>query len=117
VDLPITPIIVAMRAPLLSATSNLDRSCTIEIFRCLCFFSLLLDDLHETPPFELAQWPRLHDANSVAGFRLVLFIVGVKLFHLLDDLPKLGVRHTRDCPHHNRLVHAAGNDFTGSRLA
>jgi hypothetical protein len=38
VDLPITPIIVAMRAPLLSATSNLDRSCTIEIFRRLCFF-------------------------------------------------------------------------------
>jgi uncharacterized membrane protein YdcZ (DUF606 family) len=30
VDLPITPIIVAMRAPLLSATSSLDRSCTIK---------------------------------------------------------------------------------------
>src|SRR5207302_703982 len=29
VDFPITPIIVAMRAPVLSATSNLDRSCTI----------------------------------------------------------------------------------------
>src|SRR5438552_8175522 len=31
VDLPITPIIVAMRAPLLSATSSLDRSCTIKL--------------------------------------------------------------------------------------
>jgi hypothetical protein len=27
-----TPIIVAIRAPVLSATSNLDRICTIEVY-------------------------------------------------------------------------------------
>jgi hypothetical protein len=30
--LPITPIIVAMRAPVLSATSSLDRICTIGFY-------------------------------------------------------------------------------------
>src|SRR5438045_9601828 len=93
---------VAMRAPLLSATSSRDRSCTIEIFLLILLLHLLLDDLHNTPSLQLAQWPRLHDANGIAGFCLVLLIVRVKLFHLLDNLSKLGVRHARDGPHHNR---------------
>src|SRR5438105_6540442 len=98
-----------MRAPLLSATSNLDRICTIKSL-------LLLDDFHQPPPFQLAERPGLHDANPVTSFCLVVFVMGVEFFHLFDDLAKLGMRHARDGAHHNCLIHAAGNHFTGARL-
>src|SRR4029453_6069499 len=114
-DLPITPIIVAIRAPLLSATSSLDRSCTIRIF--LSLFSLLLDNLPQTPALKLAQPPCRHDPNRFARFRLVLFVVRVKFSHLFNDFAELGMRHARDRLHDNRLVHAAGNHFAGPRLA
>src|SRR5436309_15072008 len=103
-----TPIIVAMRAPELSATSNLDRICTIGI--------LLVNDFHEAPSLELAERPRFHDTNSVPGLRLVLFVVRIKFFHLLDDLAEFRMRHARDCPHHDGLVHAAGNHLACARL-
>ena len=50
-------------------------------------------------------------------FASFCFVVRIKLFHLFNDFTELGMRHTRDRPHHNRLVHAAGNHFAGSRLA
>src|ERR671918_1780102 len=107
-----------MRAPLLSATSSLDRSCTIRsIIYCKILSKLLLDDLHQTPALQLALWPRLHDPNHVASFRLILLVVRVKLFHLFNDFAELGVGHARDRPYYNRLVHAAGNHFAGARLA
>src|SRR6266511_5454914 len=112
-----TPIIVAMRAPLLSATSSLDRSCTIKIFLSLFLFSLLLDDLHQTPALQLAQGSCLHDPDRVAGFRLVLRVVSIKFFHLFNDLAELGMRHARNRLNHNRLVHVAGNHLAGSCLA
>src|SRR5262249_19742599 len=103
-----TPIIVAMRAPVLSATSSLDRICTIR--------NLLLINLNETPSLQFAEWARFHDANGIAGLRLVLFVVGIKFLHLLDDLAKLRMWHARDCPHHDRFVHAAGNHLTCARF-
>src|SRR6267378_4347956 len=118
VDLPITPIIVAMRAPVLSATSNLDRSCTIRSTIYSHIISeLLLNHFQQTPALEFAQRARFHDAHHVAGFCFVLLIVRVKLSHLLNDLAELRMRHARDRPHHDRLVHATRNHFAGARLA
>jgi len=49
-----------------------------------------LDDLDQTPPFQLAEGPGLHDADPVTGFRLVLLVVRVEFFHLFDDLTDFG---------------------------
>src|SRR5215208_3780540 len=104
-----TPIIVAMRAPVLSATSSLDRICTIGF--------LLLNDFHESPSLQFAHWAHFHDANSVAGLRLVLFVVRIKFLHLLNNLTKLRVWHARDCTHDDCLVHSAGNHLARACLA
>src|SRR6202030_404375 len=96
-----TPIIVAMRAPVLSATSSLDRSCTIGPTIYLRIISeLLLKHFQQTPALELAQRTRFHDAHHVARFCLILLIVRVKLFHLLDDLAELRIRPTGGPRHH-----------------
>src|SRR4029078_12050419 len=100
-----------MRAPVLSATSSLDRICTMGVSL------LFLNDFHESPPLQFAHWARLHDADSVAGLRLVLFVVRIKFLHLLYDLTKLAVRHARDCSHDDRLIHAAGNHLACAGLA
>src|SRR4051812_8788086 len=84
--LPMTPIIVAMRAPLLSATSSLDRIWTIKLF---------LDDLHQAPSFQFAERTRLHDADRVARLGFVLLIVRIEFLFLLHDFAELGVRDAR----------------------
>src|SRR5207247_8184617 len=105
VDLPITPIMVAMRAPLLSATSSLDRSCTIRpTIYSQVISKLLLDNLYQAPPLQLTQWPRLHDPNPVTGLGFVLLVVRIKLFHLFNSFAELGMRCACDLPHVSRLV-------------
>src|SRR5207247_5600200 len=118
VDLPITLIMVAMRAPLLSATSSLDRSCTIRpTIYSQVILKLLLDNLYQAPALQPTQWPRLHDPNPVAGFRFVLFVVRVNVSHLFNNFAELGMRHACDRPHDNRLVHAARNHLASARFA
>src|ERR1700731_2018006 len=104
-----TPIIVAIRAPVLSATSSLERICTINF--------LLLQPFHQPPTLQFAQRTRFHDPNGVARLRLVLFVVRVKFLHLLDYLAKLRVRHARHRTDHDRFVHRARNDFARARLS
>src|SRR6266496_5061233 len=107
-----------MRAPLLSATSSLDRICTIgSTIYSRIISELFLDNFHQSPALQFAQWTRLHNTHCVAGFRLVLFVMRVNLFLLVDDFPELRMRHTCDCPHYNRLIHATRNHFTGARFA
>src|SRR5947208_16339378 len=104
---------VAMRAPLLSATSSLDRSCTIRsTIYSQVISKLFLDNLYQAPALQLTQRPRLHDPNRIAGFCCVLLVVRMKFLHLFDNLAEFGIRHTPDCPYVNRFVHA-----TSSHLA
>src|SRR2546423_15060575 len=91
-----------MRAPVLSATSSLERICTINLFP---------DDLDQTPPFQFAQSPRFHDANGVAVLRFVLFVVSVKFLLLFHDLAEFWVRHACDGADNDCLVHPARNHF------
>src|SRR2546430_13632051 len=97
-----------MRAPVLSATSSLERICTINLFP---------DDLDQTPPFQFAQWPRFHDANGVAVLRFVLVVVRVKFLLLLYDLAEFRVGHACDGADDDRLIHPARNHLAHARLA
>src|SRR2546430_8253339 len=97
-----------MRAPLLSATSSLERIWTINLF---------FDDLDQAPPLQLAERSRFHDPNRVAVLRFVLFIVRVKFLLLLHDLAELRMRHAGDRANHDRLVHRARNHLAYARLA
>src|SRR5919201_5311937 len=103
-----TPIIVAMRAPVLSATSSRERIWTIILFA---------DDLDQTPPLQLAERSRFHDPDRVAVLRFVLFVVGVKFLLLLHDLAEFRMWHTGDATNDDRLIHRARNHLAYARLA
>src|SRR5437868_14553348 len=103
-----TPIIVAMRAPVLSATSSRERIWTINLF---------VDDLDQAPSLQLAERSRFHNTNRVAVLRLVLFVVRVKFLLLLHDLAELRVRHAGNATNDDRLVHLARNHLAHTRLA
>src|SRR5437868_1426410 len=103
-----TPIIVAIRAPVLSATSSRERIWTINLFA---------DDLDQAPPLQFAERSRFHDTNGVAALRLVFFVVRVKFLLLLHDLAELRVRHPGDATNDDRFVHRTRNDLAYSRLA
>src|SRR5438105_2706825 len=107
VAFPITPIIVAMRAPVLSATSSLERICTINLFP---------DDFDQAPPLQFAERPRFHDANGIAVLCFVLLVVRVKFLLLLDNLAEFRVRHAGDSADDDRFVHPARNHFAYPRL-
>src|SRR5436309_4083062 len=112
-----TPIIVAMRAPLLSATSSLDRICTIRsTIYSRMILELFLDDFHQSPALSFAQRSSFHDADRVAGLCLILLVMRIKLFHLVDDFPELRMWHARDRLYYNRFVHSARNHFAGAGL-
>src|SRR5690348_3356065 len=103
-----TPIIVAIRAPVLSATSSRERIWTINLFA---------DDLDQAPPLQLAERSRFHDTNRVTALRLVFFVVRVKFLLLLHDFAELRVRHPGDTANDDRFVHRARNDLTYACLA
>src|SRR4051794_16485626 len=60
--LPITPIILAMRAPVLSATSIRVRIWSIKKG---ADNTLVLDDFNQPPAFQFAERAGLHDADGV----------------------------------------------------
>src|SRR5437667_10357733 len=97
-----------MRAPVLSATSSLERICTI---------NLLPDDFDQTPPLQFAERPRFHDANGVAVLCFVLLVVRVKFLLLLYNLAEFRVGHPGDGSNNDGLVHPARNRFAHARLA
>src|SRR5437588_9723796 len=99
---------VAMRAPVLSATSSLERICTIELLR---------HHLDQTPALQLTQWPRLHDADGVAVLGFVFLIVRIKLLLLLHDLTELAMRHPSHAANNDGFIHSAGNHLAHARLA
>src|SRR3977135_1471079 len=75
-----------MRAPVLSATSSLDRICTIRsTIYSRMISELLFQHFHQAPPLQFTERPCLHDADVVAGLGLILLIVRVN-FSLLPNL-------------------------------
>src|SRR5262249_6069829 len=83
--LPSTRIILAVPAPVLSATSH-SVSIWITVNSPSCPGLLrggagarLREHLHETPPLELGERARLADLDRVAHLRLALLVVRVEL--------------------------------------
>src|SRR5437868_9879202 len=98
---------VAMRAPVLSATSSLERICTIKLLR---------HHLDQTPALQSTERPRLHDANGVPILGFILLIVRVKFLLLLHDLAELPMRHPSHAANNDGFVHSAGNHLANTGL-
>src|SRR5688572_1442951 len=124
---PITPIAAARFAPVLSATSKIERICNILTsnlsratqplsidWRCGLVF---LDDLHQTPGFGLREWPRFGDQNNVAHFGFVFFVVRVEFLERRHDLLESRMLKAAFHADNNRLVHLVRNHFAGALFA
>src|SRR5258707_4139802 len=112
--LPMTPIIFAMRAPVLSATSSLERIWSIKRG---ADYTSMLENFNQTPALQLGKRAGLGDANGVAHLRLAFFVVSVETLHLLDDLAKLGVWHAGGGLDDGGLRHLGRNDLADALLA
>src|SRR5260221_4171549 len=104
-----TPIMVARRAPVLSATSTQERICIM--------FSLVLQNGDEFPAFELAQGAGFADEDAVAGLGFALFVMGVELLVHADDLLELGMGDAAFDADDDGLLHLRREDFAGPFLA
>src|ERR1700744_508827 len=84
---PNTPMFQAIFAPVLSATSKLERTCNIKFYRLGGDgFGIALDNFHQAPAFELRQGTGFLNAHGIADFRLGFFIVRIKFLVGRDDL-------------------------------
>src|SRR6266540_5229766 len=86
------------RAPVLSATRRRDSCWIIGLLG-------LLEHLREAPGLGLGQWPRLDDADDVAGLRHVGLVVRVELVRPANDLLVDRMRLHGVDAHDDRLVH------------
>src|SRR5467141_2482597 len=66
---------------------------------------------------QLRKRPRSHDAHRVAGFRLAIFVVRVKLFRDAHHAAVLGVLHQPLHLNHNGLFHLRAGHFAGENGA
>src|SRR5277367_963931 len=107
--LPMTPIMVARRAPVLSATSTQERICIMAV--------LVFEDGDEFPALELAQGAGFTDEDAVAGLGFVLFVMGVELLVHADDLLEFGMGHAALDADDDGFLHLRREDFAGPLLA
>src|SRR5512143_3896065 len=95
----------ALRAPVLSATSSIDRTWSMALssreslthsrpgdLGDLVDLLRLPQHLHQAPPLRLAERTRLHDQDPVAHARLLFLIVDVILLRARDHLLVPGMR-------------------------
>src|SRR5712664_3349118 len=67
----------------------------------------------QSPALQLRKRPRRHDAYRVAGFRLAILVVRVKLFRDAHHAAVLGVLHEPLHLNHNSLFHLRAGHFAG----
>src|SRR4051812_29564008 len=88
--LPMTPIILAMRAPVLSATSIRVRIWSIKKGP---ENTLVFDDFNQTPALQFTERAGFRDADGVTQLGFAILVVNVELFDLFDDLAEFRMRH------------------------
>src|SRR5437762_12661321 len=95
----------ARLAPVLSATSRMERICSITWFLGghLGRLGVGLDDLDEAPAFGPGERTALLDAHEVPGLGLALLVVRIELVELRHDLLELRMRETALHPHDDGL--------------
>src|SRR3984885_2169836 len=69
--LPMTPIILAIRAPVLSATSSLERIWSIKRG---ADYTSVLENFNQTPALELGKRAGFSNAHGITGLRLAFFV-------------------------------------------
>src|SRR6202162_4119126 len=132
VEPPSGRIICSLRAPELSATSSIDL--IITAMASISLFNLsqlrarnfdrrfrhqrcLAHNVFQLPALQLRQRTRFLDPHYVAHMRLILLVMRVELLvarhHASVKRMRLLARHL----HHNRLLHAVGDDLSHHFLA
>src|SRR5689334_18811764 len=109
----------ARLAPVLSATSRMERTCSMAVSSGCDFhrFGVALDDFHEAPAFGLRERPAFLDADAVAGFGLALLVVRVELVEFRHDLLEPRVREAALDPDNDGFGHLGGDDFADAFLS
>src|SRR5213594_1597821 len=84
----------ARLAPELSATSRMERICSMAVSSGGDFHRLgvAFDDFHKPPTFGFRQRPAFLDANAVAGLGFALLVVRIELVERRHDLLEPRVR-------------------------
>src|SRR5947207_4823576 len=108
-----------LRAPELSATSNMLSACTIDQVLRLRRLELhrFVDHAAESPPFVAAERPALDDRHAIADRALVLFIVHLVALPPREELAVFRVLHTAVDGDHRGLVHFVADDDPDACLA
>src|ERR1700687_3171225 len=132
VDPPSARIICSWRAPELSATSSIDLIITAMPSISLFYLSqlrarnfnrrfrhqrCLAHNIFQLPALQLRQRTRFLDPHHVAHMRLILLVMRVKLFVARHHASVEGMRLLARHLHHNRLLHAVGDDLSHHFLA
>jgi hypothetical protein len=117
-----TPMFQAILAPVLSATSKLDRTCNINLKTLIrpataavsCTPRSTTSTASSVSTWTAGGFPRCARCRRL---RLGLFVVRVKFLVGRDDLLELRVRETAFHAHHDGLGHLVGDDFADALFA
>src|SRR3954452_21543579 len=116
-----TPIAAARLAPVLSATSRIERICNIKNYSLLTRhrrgLGVSFDDFHQAPSFEFGKRTAFLDPHAVARACLALFVMRVKFFVLSDNFLELGMREPALHANDDRFGHLVGEDFSNALFA
>src|SRR4051812_46435057 len=115
----------ARLAPVLSATSRMDRICNIYYAcsvivssgRYLRYSAAARNDFDQSPALGFRKWPGFLDPNSVAHLRFALFIVRVKFLVTSDDFAVTRMNEPSFDANRDGLGHLIRDDFTEAFLA
>src|SRR5437868_1407691 len=109
----------ARLAPVLSATSRMERICSILGFLGGYFdrFGVAFDHFDEAPAFGSGKRAAFLDADAVTLLGLALFVVRIKFVELRHDFFELWMRETALHPDNDGLCHLGGDDLADAFLA
>src|SRR5262245_27214673 len=110
----------ARLAPVLSATSKIDRICNI--LPLSSFYGRgdvedFFNHRDQPPALQFRHGAGFLDADTVPHSGFVLFIVGIELLITSDYLFKFGMREPALYAHHDRFPHLIRNNFANAFLA
>src|SRR5260370_1347234 len=103
----------ARLAPVLSATSKMERICNIkpQSSRDGGDARAPFDDLDQAPALGLGERAGFLDAHAVADLRFALFVVSIEFFIPGDDLLKFGMREAALDPDDDGFRHGVRDDL------
>src|SRR5262245_13000514 len=109
----------ARLAPVLSATSKMERICNInpQLGRHRGDFRAALEDLNQSPPLGLGERPGLLNQNPIAYLGFGFLVVDIKLFVASYHFLKARVGEPALDTHNDGFGHLVGDDFPNAFLS